>query len=246
VAGFVLLNCRLFAGGVDLTGVWNRVTLGCELEEKPTTNFAGKGWRSLLGGLFSTSWDAGGQWEAGPGLVDDETWAGLVGRGRVPWTACPENADVGSLAWFSSAQRSSYQLGETVGEVAPWGAKATGSGPLLRGVVAHPPGTPRTGSGAGTAQELGPLVGSQRMYGALHVLSVSGAGATITARVESAADEAFTSPTTRATFTAASGGAGRGQLADVVGPVTDTWWRVAWNIAGTTPSLLFVAALGVA
>jgi hypothetical protein len=32
----------------------------------------------------------------------------------------------------------------------------------------------------------------------------------------------------------------------VLGSITDTWWRVVYTIAGTSPSFQFAAALGVA
>jgi hypothetical protein len=83
------------------------------------------------------------------------------------------------------------------------------------------------------------------MYAALHVLSVAGtATPTITARVESSVDNTFASPTTRLTFAAAT--AVSGQTLRTAGTaITDTWWRVAWTISGTTPSFLFAAALGI-
>ncbi|MEV4474669.1 hypothetical protein [Nonomuraea sp. NPDC049504] len=250
--GFVLLDARLFAGPVDLTSVNNSVTLNCEIEEKPTTAFGDQGWTALLGGLFSTGIEAAGQWEAGEDAaaavqaVDPASWDGLVNRRQQPWTACPESADVGSLAWFTGARRSSYTLGEAVGEVAPWQSKATSSGPLVRGVVVHAPGVPRSSAGSGAARNLGPLNASQRLHAALHVLSVAGTTPSITLRVESAANEAFTAPTIRATFTAATADDERGQLVTVAGPVSDTWWRIAWTVAGTSPSFLFLSALGIA
>lgn len=248
MAKTVLLNVRAFAGGADLTSRSNKVEMTAELEEKDVTAFAPEGeggWKEFLGGLASTSITASGQWEAGdPGMVDDATWANLAGRTVHPWTVCPLSAAVGELAYFSDSLLASYKLGEAVGEVAPWEAQANGSGLLLRGSVAHPPGTARTASGNGTGLNLGALTSAQRLYASLHVLSVSGTTPSITARVESDTDNTWASPTTRATFTAAT--AVGGQSLSVAGPVTDTWWRVAWTISGTSPSFLFLAALGIA
>ncbi|GIH98093.1 hypothetical protein [Planobispora takensis] len=245
MATLVLLDTRIFAGAADLTGYGNRVELTAEVEEKATTPFGNGGWRTVLGGLFSTAVSAAGQWEASS--VDLHAWADLTGLSPKPWTFCPEGADVNDLAWFTSALRTSYTLGDAVGEVAPWDASATGSAPLLRGRVAHPPGTARTASGSGTAVQLGGLSSAQRLYAALHVLSVAGTGSpSITVRVESDDSAGFASPTTRATSSAATASAGRGQFVSVAGPVTDSWWRVAWTVSGTSPSFLFLAALGVA
>lgn len=250
MAKFILRNVRLFAGGADLTSVNNSVELASEVEEKETTNFGDydsatdKTWKSVQGGLASTSLSGKGQWEAGDaGKVDDAMWAGM---GLVDaWTACPHTAADGALAWVLKAMQSSYKLGDEVGEVAPWEAEAMGSAPLARGVVAHPPGTARIADGTGTAYELGAVTAAQSLYANLHVLSVAGTSTpTITVRVESDDTSGFTSATTRLTFAAAT--ARDGQALSVAGAITDTWWRAAWTITGSSPSFLALVSLGVA
>lgn len=241
----ILLDVRMFAGGADLSGDTAKAELSAEVEEKDATNYRSQGWKEVLGGLASSSISAEGQWEAGdPGLVDDAAWA-LLG-GRAPWTVCPGEATVGALAYFTHALQSSYQLGGSVGDVAPWTAKASGSWPVVRGQIAHPPGTARTATGTGASMQLGAVPAGKRLYAAVHVLSVAGtATPTITARVESDDNNTFTSATTRLTFAAAN--AAGGQILRTDGTaVTDDWWRIAWTVAGTTPSFLFAAALGIA
>ncbi|MFD8531529.1 hypothetical protein ACFV0L_29325 [Streptosporangium canum] len=239
---FVLLNTRIFGGGVDLTGNSNKVELSSETEVKTTTAFGPDGWATVVGGLFSTALTAAGQWEA---LGDGAAWDNLVSRRNQPWTICPESAAVGDLAWFTSALAKSHKLGDQMGEVIPWEAQAAGTAPLLRGAVAHPPGTPRTAAGSGTALNLGPLAAGQRLYVALHVLSVAGtASPSFTARVESDDTSAMTTPTTRSTFNAATSPGGL--VISVPGPITDGWWRLSWLVSGTSPSFLFVASVGIA
>jgi hypothetical protein len=53
----------------------------------------------------------------------------------------------------------------------------------------------------------------------------------------------FGSPTTRLTFNSQT--AIGGQVFRIAGPITDTFYRANWTIAGTTPSLLFMSAIGV-
>lgn len=245
MSDFVLLNTRIFAGAIDLTGNANRIELGSSLEAKDATSFASSGWQESLGGLFSTQISGTGQWEANdPTKVDDETWAKLNGRTLHPWTVCPTSASDGSLAYFTNALRTSYKLGDAIGEVAPWEGAASGSAPLVRGLVMAPAGVARTASGNGTGVQIGALSTTQRMFAALHVYSISGtATPTVTVLVKSSVDNTFSSPTTRATFTAAT--AVGGQFLNVAGPVTDTWWKVTWTITGTNPSFLFIASLGI-
>ncbi|MET7321333.1 hypothetical protein [Streptomyces sp. NPDC005549] len=240
----VLLNVRAFAVGLDLTSVSNKIELTTEVEEKPTTNYGSDGYTEVAGGLASAEIAGEGQWEAGdPAKVDDVTWAQLGGVG--PWSISANNsAAVGSLAYFTRAMRADYTLLGEVGEVAPWTSTAKSSWPLVRGQFAHPPGTARTATGTGTALQLGAVAARKRVYASLHVLSVAGTTPSLTARVESAADSAFTAPTIRATFAAATEAGGQAVRTDGTA-ITDTWWRLAWTITGTGPSFLFAAALGI-
>ncbi|MFJ9243809.1 hypothetical protein [Streptomyces sp. NPDC101776] len=241
---FVLTNVRLFTVGVDLTSASNKVELTAKVEEKETTNYGSQAYKELIGGLASAEFASEGQWEAGdPGKVDDAAWAQLGGVGA--WSVGPVGAAVGNLAYLTKVLRCDYKLGDAVGEVAPWTSSGKGSWPLARGQFAHPPGTARTATGTGTGLQLGAVAAGKRMYAALHVLSVAGtATPTVTARVESSVDNTFASPTTRLTHTAATAAAGEILRTDGTA-ITDTWWRTAWTITGTTPSFMFATTLGI-
>lgn len=241
----VLLDCRLFAVGADLSGASNKIELSSEVEDKDATNYRSGGWKEVVGGLGSAELSGAGQWEAGDSsLVDDASWSQLGGTG--PWTASPGDAVVGGLAYFMKALRSNYKLGDVVGEVAPWEGSAKSAWPLVRGQYAHPPGTARSSSGDGTALQLGAVAAGKRLYAALHVLSVSGTSTpTITVEIESDSQQDFAgTPETRLSFSAAT--AAGGQLLRTDGSAhADTWYRPTWTITGGTPSFLFVVALGI-
>jgi hypothetical protein len=240
----VLLDVRLFAGGADLSGNTAKAELTTEFEDKDATNYRSGGWKEILAGLASSAVTAEGQWEAGdPGKVDDSSWAQL--GGVAPWTVCPTDATVGAQAYFTNALRSNYKLGDQVGEVAPWTGKASGSWPVVRGQIAHPPGTARTATGTGASMQLGAVPAGKRLYAAVHVLSVAGTTPSVTARIESDDNTGFTSAATKLTFAAAT--APGGQILRTDGTaIADDWFRIAWTITGTTPSFLFAAALGIA
>lgn len=242
----VLTDVRLFVGAADLSGQSNMLELTSEMEEKEVTNWRSGGAREVLGGLESVSISSEGQWEAGdPGLIDDQQWA--TRRVLHAWTMGASDASdtgTGALAWLTKALRTSITLFGSVGDVAPWNASATGSWPLVRGQFAHPSGTARTSDGDGAALELGAVGDRERAHASLHVLSASGTDPELDVTVESAADQAFSSPTTRLTFDTAT--EPDGQILRTNGDaITDTWWRVSWDVAGTDPSFLFVAALGI-
>lgn len=239
----ILLDCRLFAVGADLSGSSNKIELKAEHEDKPSTNYRSGGWKEVMAGLASAEIAGEGQWQAGdPAQVDDASWAALGGIG--PYTVCPTDSVVGAVAYLTQGMRANFKFGDAVGEVAPWSGTVKGSWPVARGQIGHPPGTARTATGTGTALELGAITTRQRLYAALHVLSAAGTTPSITARIESDADGTFASPTTRLTFDAAT--AAGGQILRTDGTaITDTHYRVAWTISGTTPSIMFAASLGI-
>ncbi len=241
----IFTDVRLFAVGADLSGDSNKVEITAEVDEKETTNYRSGGWKEVLGGLASSAFTGEGQWEAGdPSKVDDASWLQLGGTG--PWTVSPTDATVGTLAYFTQALRSSYALGDEVGNVAPWSGKASGTWPMVRGQIAHPPGTARTSSGTGTALQLGAVAAGKRLYAAVHLLSVSGTGSpSITLRVESDDNAGFTSAATAVTFTAATAPGGQILRSDGTA-IADSYFRIGWTVTGTTPSFLFAAALGIA
>lgn len=240
----VFTDVRLFAGGADLSGASNKAEINAEFEEKDATHYRSGGYKEVMAGLGSATINGEGFWEAGdPSLVDDASWAML--GGRTAWTICPGDAVVGALAYTTFGLDSQYSFLGEVGEIAPWKAKVASSWPVARGQVTHPPGTARTATGTGTGVQLAAVPAGQRMYGSLHVLSVAGTTPSITARLESAPTNAFSSPTTRLTFTAANARGGE-ILRTTPGAITDTWWRLAWTISGTTPSFLFAGAVGIA
>ncbi|WP_406420904.1 hypothetical protein [Streptomyces sp. NBC_00842] len=240
----VLLDARLFAPGADLSGASNKIELTSEIEDKDVTNYRSSGWKEVIGGLGSAEISAEGQWEAGdPSKVDDASWSTLGGVG--PYTVCPTDSAVGALAYLTSGMRADYKVGDAVGEVAPWSGTVKSSWPLVRGQIAHPPGLARTTTGTGTALNLGAIPAGKRLYAGLHVLSVAGTAApTITARIESDDAAGFASPITRAVFTPATAPGGQVLRTDGL-PITDTYYRVAWDVTGTTPSFMFTISLGI-
>lgn len=247
----VLFDVRLFAGAVDLSGNGNKVEIEDSMEVKTSTNWRSGGARQVIAGLEEVSIKAGGQWEAtdptGPAhRPDDAFW--LSRRVIEPFSAAgnsDSDLNSGGLMYLTQAVRSQYSMLGDVGEVIPWGAEWEGSWPMARGVCAHPSGVPRTATGTGTPYLVGAPLEGQAIYATLHVLSVAGTAApTITVAVESDDAVGFASPATRATFNPAT--AKGGQAVKIAGPITDSYWRVKWTISGTTPSFLFLAALGIA
>jgi len=243
---FTLQNVRLFGAGADYTTRNNRLEIQMEAESKDTTAFTATGntWHEELSGIRSTTITGAGQWEAGDlSMVDDSSYASV--GATVPVTVAPQTAADGALAYLTAYNRQSYTLGGQVGDVVPWQGQWMGTWSLARGLIVATP-TIRTATGTGTIFQYSalatPVLANQYLVGTLHLMSLT-VGASVTATIQTAATAGFGSPTTRLTFNAQS--AIGGQVFRIAGPITDQYVRISYTIAGSTPSLLFMSAIGV-
>lgn len=236
----VLTDALVLVNGADLSGQSNKVEVTASIDALDATTFASAGWRENVGGLGEHVFEIGGFWQAGDAAKpDDRLWADL---GQVAaWTAAMEQA-AGSVAYFGNVLSGSHQVGGDVGTLAPFTASGKGSGRVVRGELLHAANVARTTTGTTTGVQLGALSASQAMHCALHVCSVAGTTPTLVVKLQSAATQGG-SYTDRITFTSAN--AVSSQLSSVAGAVTNTWWRVQYTIAGTTPSFLFAVAAGI-
>jgi hypothetical protein len=241
----VLTDARIYYESVDVTGFGNKVDLSSSAVDLDRTTFASGGWVERTGGLFDSQAGIEGFWDAGDlTKPDDGFWAGLGASGTAV-TVVPAAGTVGSLAYVAKMLQTDYKPGAKVGQLLAWTATAKGQAPIARGQILHPQGTARTSTGTGTGVQLGAVLAAQRIYANLHVMSISGTGTpTITVSLQSSVDNTFASPTTRITFLADA--VLDGQALSALGAITDTWWRAAWTISGTTPSFLFAVSAGIA
>jgi hypothetical protein len=84
---------------------------------------------------------------------------------------------------------------------------------------------------------------ASKAYALLHVFSAS-SGDTLDVKVQSDVDDTFASATDVITFTQATAAGSELKTAD--GPVTDTWWRVSFTIAGNgSESFSFAVSFGI-
>lgn len=240
----VLTNADLYLDSADLSGYSNKMTVGVKQANLDKTTFASNGWHEVQGGVFDGDISVEGFYQAGDNsMPDDQIW-GDLGISSVPFTAIPNGGGaVGDIAYVMRALECDYTFGGKHGELLGFTLSAKTNAPVGRGNVIHPTGIARTSSGNGTGFQVGAVSAIQRMYANLHVMSISGtATPTLTVTLQSSVDNTFGSPTTRATFNAAT--SLQGQYQAVLGAVTDTWWRVTWTISGTNPSFLFNVSIG--
>lgn len=239
----VLLDCRLYLAGADLTGYSNKAELSAKAADLDRTTFGDSGWKTRTGGVFDGTAALDGFWQAGDAGQPDDVWWTNLGVATVPLTGVPTGGAVGDLAYLTRGLDSEYKPGAKHGELLAWSAKLDTNWPIVRGQVLHPQGTTRSSSGSGTARQLGAVDSSHALYVCLHVTSVSGGTPSLTVVVESDNAVGFPSATTQGTFSAAN--AIGGQTMRIAGPITDDWWRVSWTISGSTPSFLFAVSAGI-
>jgi len=233
----ILQNARLFYGGYDLSGSANAlsITYGADVQESTVLVDT---FRSRLGGLKDVQFSHAGYWDD----AEDATLHSAVGGSEVV-TVLPATGAEGEVGYIIDAVNTEYNREASIGEVFAFtlsgAARATG---LIRGtVLINAQGI--TASGTGTGYNLGSVASGQSLYAALHVLSISGSGATLDVLVESDVDNTFSSPATQITFTQAT--AQEAQLQSAPGPITDSWFRVNYTVGGTSPSVDFAVVVGI-
>lgn len=248
MAVFALHDVDLFAGGARLACVTNQVMVKAEADELDATTFCAGGWTVPIAGRKSAELSASGPQDfaaaaVGDPMLLDEWQAANGGIGSVMnLAAVPIGGTEGNVAYFCDGVFLGYApLDGAVSDLGVWDGNWKGRGALVRGVLASQATV--TASGNGTGHNLGAVSASQRVSASFHALTAGGTTPSITVRLESDDNGGFTTPTTRATFAAQT--TRGGQFTAVLGPITDTFWRLAWTVSGTTPSFQLRGLIGI-
>lgn len=234
----VLKNVKLFVGQYDLSGDFNQVQLGLETEGLPSTVF-GSTAKVEEPGLESVklSGKVYRQQDATAFKVEDALKSKLA-LANTPVSIAPLGASVGDLVWFFQALVAQYDPSLVIGQLPVADVSATASGGrLVRGLVLE--NATKTTSTSGSAQDLGAVADTQRVWAALHVFALS--GGTLTVKVQSDDASGFLSAEDRLTFDAMTV-PGTAWL-DAAGPITDTWWRESHTL--TAGSATFALMTGI-
>ena len=176
---------------------------------------------------------------AGEGFWSSTIDADLIAKQRtrnVPVTVALTTGIAGTFCRSVKSMISSYEIGAgEQGELLPVSYEFGAMGGPVRGTILH--NTESTGNVTGTAFNVGAPT-SQSVYGVLHVFSGTG---TFDVLIQSASDEAFTSPNTRFTFTQIA--TGTAQAYEWATPITtgDAWWRVSATNPSTRDFAVVVA-----
>lgn len=236
MAKTVLSDALIVFDGEAIRDSTNAVSIDYGAEELDGTTLADNT-RIMVGGLLTAAMGADGFFQAPD---PDSAFFDQMGAAGKVITIAPKTTE-GSIGFSLNSVLGSYNPGASVGELLAYSIQAGARDRLVRGMLlANKAGI--TGTGAGTAFQVGAASGSQTLFAALHVTKAGGTP-TLNLSIESDDASNMLSATTRITFDQAT--AKGSQFKKLAGPVTDNWWRVNYTIGGATPNFDFVVLLGI-
>jgi hypothetical protein len=252
----LLKDCRFVVGPYALHGSLRSVNLTASKAEISSARM-GDIADCYVPGLQSITLNAAGFWASdavATSLEPDTIIYPRINPALEPtaWpvTVCPPMAPsatpgaTGNLAYTMVGKQFSFNPitgshGEALGYEVASRASSAGGG-LYRGTVVLP-ATSVTATTTGTALQLGALSATQKIVAVLHVTAINGGSWVLT--IESDNGAGFGTPTTRATFTAAT--TITTQVIETSGAITDDYWRAVLTKTGGTSCTAF-ATLSIA
>lgn len=239
MAVLALTSASIYVAGYDITGDANKVSLSVESDELDVTTFGSGGARQLIGGLRDVEMAVEGFSQSGSGQVAEQLFPDLGVADRVV-TVCPTGA-AASAAYLCQVGKFKVEEYGEIGAVLPFTLSAMGTSPqgLVKGQLAAAKQSKSATGALGSVVQLGAVPTGQYLYAALHVFS---AGTTMTVQVQSDDNSGMTSPTTVATFPAATAAGGL-WLTRVAGPIADAHYRL--NISAITGTFQVAGTIGI-
>lgn len=240
MASFTLTDCKIYLGPYDLSGQHNAIALDYNAELLDETVFGTSGTRCWKPGL-QTFKSTGGV------FYDDTSDLALfsrIGATREVYAVAPVGNAEEDRVFFTQGVNGTYNpaSGE-VGTLLKSTLDVNNAGiPLVRGIISAPKSSLRSASGNSTGSDQGAVGSTQRLYAGLFVFAVGVAG-TLDVTIESDT-VGFPSPATQLTFPQVTTQPTQGFWQEIAGPITDTWFRSKWVIAGGG-TYTFAVVLGI-
>ena len=236
----VLTNAGLYVGGYELSSYFNTLEITGEADVLDVTSF-GASTRQYLTGFKGVRFGGAGWYD--PANSDKPLFDAWGATDNI--VSIAQSNATGGLCWFVRGCLPTYQMGASLGQAATIQLSGqTSTPPFVRGNILHR-ATGVTSSSSSTAQQLGAVASTERIFAAAHVFSISGTSTpTITFKVQSDNASNFPSATDRLTFTGMTAIGAQWQSA---GPsaITDDYWRVNWTITGSSPVFGFAVMFGI-
>ncbi|NDG19179.1 MAG: hypothetical protein EB117_13025 [Betaproteobacteria bacterium] len=244
MAAFVLTDSRVIVGSADITQFTGSYTVGGSVAmQEANVHGAGRFVR-VLPGLRKHQLQIAGVAGYDAGEVTAVFTPNTVGTQYGAAIVPQDTGTTGDVAFFTRGLLSSLNApGGAIGDVATFEMMLDGDTALVPGQVLAPLAARTTTGNSSVLTMTGPTA-SQRLYAALHVTAASGTTPSMTVTVQSSTVVGMTSPTTRFTFSAATG-VGWQFATPLAGAITDGFYRATFTISGVTPSFTAAVFLGV-
>ena len=237
MAVFAMTNVRTLIGGVEVTSLSNNAAVSVDVAELPVTTFGSGGTMTRIAGLRDSRFNCAG-WVDYSEAVDAAQFTG-VGTSQ-SLMVLPTGGGLGEVAWFGNQLQGNYQTGARVGEVMPFTVDYMTNGPFVRGQVLVPSSSAVTTSTTGTPVQIAAVPAGSKVYAQVQCTARSGS-ISLAINLQSAAAQAFSSPTTRASFSTVNA-VGVQSITPVAGAITDTWWRADITATGTGSATIVIVA----
>lgn len=244
MAAFTLTSSEILVGSADITSFTGEYAVGGQVAMNGADVHGGGGFARVYPGIKSFSTSISGYADFDPNAVSRAITPTSVGS-QVPVTIVPQDtATAGDVALFTRGLLGDVvAVGGAIGEMATFATTVQSDAPLVGGVIGAPLAA-RTATFTGPVLAMTGPTSTQQLYANLHVIAASGTSPSMTVTIQSSTVVGFTSPTTRATFTAATAASSQFLVTNLT--TTDGFWRVVMTISGTTPSFTAACAFGVA
>ena len=244
MAAFVLTNSRILVGSADVTQFTGAYTVGGQVAMQPANVHGGGGFTRMLPGLRSHTVQISGMADYDAGAVSAVFTPNVVGAQYATAIIPVDTGATGDVALFTRGLLASVAApGGAIGDTATFDMSIGGDTALIGGQVLAPLAARTTTGNSSVLTMTGPT-SSQRLWCALHITAASGTTPSVTVTVQSSTVVGMTAPTTRFTFSAATG-TGWQFATPLAGAITDGFYRATFTISGTTPSFTPAVFLGV-
>ncbi len=245
----IFKNIKTYYGKYDFTGKTNKVALDFSVDEKSVPVLDSNTIISFPG-LMKVRVQQEGLMDLGDitsgTYVEPAGWAEVGNESDLICSYAVGGAADGERCFFFRGLTFKFPpLAGAPGDLHTYSIEAGASAArLVGGKVLLPPGVVSGASGNGTGYQLGAVSASQKVYAALHVLSV-GSGGSVVFKVQSDDNGSFSSATDRITFTAATDKTF--EWKEVAGAITDDYWRITYaRTAGSNFNAVLLVGIAAA
>lgn len=237
-------NVRIYLGRYDISGDVRTYKWTNPITQLPNVTYGATS-QSRQGGLSKPELSVSGLVNMGAGLSHGQLRA-LNAVKDVPATVAQDGGVAGVVAHFMKAMTANYKPSGRYGEMLGFEAMAKSQGwPLIRGYIFVSAISSKTATGTSAVIQLGAAALGQRVYAAQQVIAVTGTTPSLLTTVKSSAAVGMTSPTTQLTFASIAIAGHEWKQTAGLAAISDTYYRVDYTIAGTTPAFLFLTVVGI-